>query len=88
MGGEISRAHALEGRHRDHGQLFEQKASSKLKAFAQNCQAVGPDKLNDEDLIAYMTRCRRHHAEMISQHMRYTAGAVVMLGSRRPNYSA
>ncbi|HEY3720744.1 MAG TPA: PEP-utilizing enzyme [Roseiarcus sp.] len=43
-------------------------------------QAVDPDNLDDEDLIAYLTRCRRHHAEMISQHMRYTAGAVVPTG--------
>src|SRR5271170_2529769 len=43
-------------------------------------QAVDPDKLSDDDLIAYLTRCRRHHAEMVSQHMRYTAGAVVPTG--------
>ena len=43
-------------------------------------QAVDPDKLSDDDLIAYLLRCRRHHAEMVSQHMRYTAGAVVPTG--------
>ena len=43
-------------------------------------QAVDPDALSDEELIAYLTRCRRHHAEMITQHMRHTAGAVVPTG--------
>jgi rifampicin phosphotransferase len=50
-----------------------------IKAHGE-LQAVDPDKLTDDDLIAYLTRCRRHHAEMISQHMRYTAGAVVPTG--------
>jgi len=36
--------------------------------------------LSDEDLIAYLARCRNHHSQMISQHMRYTAGAVVPTG--------
>ena len=43
-------------------------------------QAVDPDALSDEELIAYLTRCRRHHAEMIAQHMRHTAAAVVPTG--------
>ena len=43
-------------------------------------QAVDPDALSDEELIAYLTRCRRHHADMIAQHMRHTAGAVVSTG--------
>jgi pyruvate,water dikinase len=43
-------------------------------------QAVDPDDLSDEELIAYLTRCRSHHAEMITQHMRYTAAAVVPTG--------
>ena len=43
-------------------------------------QAVDPDTLSDEELIAYLSRCRRHHAEMITQHMRHTAGAVVPTG--------
>jgi rifampicin phosphotransferase len=43
-------------------------------------QAVNPDSLSDEELIAYLDRCRRHHAEMIAQHMRHTAAAVVPTG--------
>lgn len=30
-------------------------------------QSVDPEALSDDDLIAYLTRCRDHHAEMIYQ---------------------
>jgi pyruvate,water dikinase len=43
-------------------------------------QAVDPDSLSDDELIAYLTRCRDHHATMIAQHMRFTAGAVLPTG--------
>ena len=43
-------------------------------------QSVDPDKLSDADLIAYLTGCRDHHAKMISQHMRFTAAAIVPTG--------
>jgi pyruvate,water dikinase len=43
-------------------------------------QSVDPDGLSDADLIAYLTRCRDHHAEMLYQHMRFTAAAVVPTG--------
>ena len=43
-------------------------------------QAVQPDDLSDADLTAYLARCREHHAEMIYQHMRYTAAAMVPTG--------
>ncbi|MBI2764748.1 MAG: hypothetical protein HYX53_02425 [Chloroflexi bacterium] len=43
-------------------------------------QAVDPDTLSDADLAAYLTRCRDHHAAMIVQHMRFTAGAVIPTG--------
>ena len=43
-------------------------------------QAVDPDALSDDELIAYLDRCRRHHVEMIAQHMRHTAAAVVPTG--------
>jgi len=43
-------------------------------------QAVDPDALSDEDLVAYLTRCRDHHIAMISQHMRHTAAAIVPTG--------
>lgn len=43
-------------------------------------QGVDPDALSDAELAAYLTRCRDHHASMIAQHMRFTAGAVVPVG--------
>jgi rifampicin phosphotransferase len=43
-------------------------------------QSVDPDELSDKDLVTHLTRCRNHHAEMISQHMRFTAAALVPTG--------
>ena len=43
-------------------------------------QAVDPDALSDEELVAYLTRCREHHIAMIAQHMRHTAAAIVPTG--------
>jgi rifampicin phosphotransferase len=43
-------------------------------------QSVDPERLSDEELAAYLKRCRDHHAAMISQHMRFTAGAMVPTG--------
>jgi rifampicin phosphotransferase len=43
-------------------------------------QAVDPDALSDEELATYLERCRDHHAAMITQHMRFTASAVVPTG--------
>ena len=43
-------------------------------------QSVDPDALSDEDLVAYLARCRDHHAEMIYQHMRFTAAAMLPIG--------
>ena len=45
-------------------------------------QAVDPDALSDDELAAYLTRCRDHHAEMIYQHMRFTAAPSIP--TRRP----
>jgi len=43
-------------------------------------QAVDPASLSDDDLAAYLVRCRDHHAAMITQHMSFTAGAVLPTG--------
>lgn len=43
-------------------------------------QAVQADALSDEELIAYLTRCRDHHREMMYQHMRFSGAAMVALG--------
>jgi phosphohistidine swiveling domain-containing protein len=43
-------------------------------------QSVDPDSLSDDELVAYLTRCRDHHAGMIYQHMRFTAAPSVPTG--------
>ncbi len=43
-------------------------------------QSVDPEELSDADLAAHLARCRDHHAEMLYQHMRFTAAAVVCTG--------
>jgi pyruvate,water dikinase len=49
-------------------------------AAHRELQAVDPDTLSDQELVAYLTRCRDHHAAMIAQHMRFTAGAMLPVG--------
>jgi pyruvate,water dikinase len=63
-------------------QLREWDETSKPSAIAKHreLQAVEPEALSDDELVAYLGRCRDHHAAMITQHMRYTASAVVPTG--------
>ena len=43
-------------------------------------QGLSPDDMPDPELMAYLTRCRDHHSDMMAQHMSFTAGAVVPTG--------
>jgi rifampicin phosphotransferase len=63
-------------------QLREWDETAKPAAIAthRELQAVDPDGLSADELKAYLRRCRDHHAAMITQHMRYTASAVVPTG--------
>lgn len=63
-------------------QLREWDETFKPASIAKHreLQAVDPDALSDEDLVAYLTRCRDHHADMIFQHMRFTAAPSVPTG--------
>jgi phosphohistidine swiveling domain-containing protein len=63
-------------------QLHEWDENLKPSAVAthRELQAVDPDALSDAELIAYLRRCRDHHAAMIAQHMRLTAGALLPTG--------
>jgi rifampicin phosphotransferase len=63
-------------------QLSQWDETVKPAAIAahQEIQAIDPDALSDRGMIAYLTRCRDHHAAMISQHMRYTASAMIPVG--------
>src|SRR5215472_2453675 len=49
-------------------------------AAHRELQAVDPDALSDADLVAYLRRCRDHHSAMVTQHMRFTASAVLPTG--------
>src|SRR5262245_54999303 len=49
-------------------------------ATHRELQSVDPDALSDEELVAYLTRCRDHHIEMIYQHMRHTGAASLPTG--------
>jgi phosphohistidine swiveling domain-containing protein len=63
-------------------QLRDWDEQHKPSAIAthRELQAVDPDALSDTALVAYLRRCRDHHAAMIAQHMRFTAGAVLPTG--------
>lgn len=43
-------------------------------------QAVDPEELSDDELVAHLRRCREHHSEMIYQHMRHTGAAMLPVG--------
>jgi rifampicin phosphotransferase len=49
-------------------------------ATHRELQSVDPGALSDAELVAYLERCRGHHAAMIAQHMRFTASAVLPTG--------
>ena len=59
-------------------QLREWDETPSRPAIAKHreIQAVDPDALSDDELVAYLTRCREHHSAMIYQHMRFTAAAM------------
>jgi phosphohistidine swiveling domain-containing protein len=63
-------------------QLREWDATFKPASIAvhRELQSVDPDALSDEELVAYLSRCRDHHIEMIYQHMRHTGAAVLPTG--------
>jgi pyruvate,water dikinase len=59
---------------------WDEEAKPASIASDRELQSIDPEQLSDEDLAAYLRRCRDHHAAMISQHMRFTAAAVVPTG--------
>ncbi len=63
-------------------QLKEWDEKAKPAAMAQHreIQAVDPDALSDDELAAYLRRCAEHHSAMITQHMRFTASAIIPTG--------
>jgi rifampicin phosphotransferase len=73
-------------------QVFPQKVwREQLREWDEQCkpasiathrelQSVDPDALSDDELVEYLTRCRKHHAEMIYQHMRFSGAALIAVG--------
>jgi rifampicin phosphotransferase len=63
-------------------QLREWDEEAKPTAITKHreLQAVDVDALSDTELVAYLTKCRDHHASMIFQHMRFTGAAMICVG--------
>lgn len=61
---------------RDWDETFKPESVRKHKEL----QAVDPNTLTDEELVAYLRHCADHHAEMIYQHMRFTGAAILPTG--------
>src|SRR5262245_28938869 len=72
---------AIEGKlWRQQLQDWDETFKPRSIATHRELQSVDPEALSDEDLIAYLTRCRDHHIEMIYQHMRHTGAAALPTG--------
>jgi pyruvate,water dikinase len=65
---------------RDQLREWDEQAKPASIAIDRELQAVDPEALSDGELADYLRRCHAHHAEMIYQHMRFTASAVVPTG--------
>jgi len=59
---------------------WDEKFKPASIAKHRELQSVNIDTLSDAELAAYLTRCRDHHSDMLAQHMRFTAGAVLPVG--------
>ena len=59
---------------------WDEKCKPSSIAMHRELQAVDPDALSDAELVAYLRRCRDHHSAMLTQHMRFTAAAVLPTG--------
>ncbi|MGZ6913356.1 MAG: PEP-utilizing enzyme [Acidimicrobiia bacterium] len=65
---------------REQLQEWDEIAKPASIARHRELQAVDPDALSDAELAAYLEQCRDHHREMMYQHMRFTASAMVPVG--------
>lgn len=59
---------------------WDEKYKPSAIATHRELQSVDPDNLSDVELATYLTRCRDHHSAMLTQHMRFTASAVLPTG--------
>ena len=63
-------------------QDWDERVKPASVAKHRSLQAIDPEQLSDEELATYLGECRAHHADMIYQHMRFTAAAVAPTGER------
>jgi rifampicin phosphotransferase len=63
-------------------QLREWDGTAKPAAIKthRELQSVDAEALSDDGLVAYLTRCREHHSQMMYQHMRFTGSAMLPVG--------
>lgn len=59
---------------------WDEKYKPSAIATHRELQEVDPTALSDVELATYLTRCRDHHSAMLTQHMRFTASAVLPTG--------
>ena len=80
--GRFARAQEVFDRRFWRDQLSEWDQVCKPRSIEKHrtLQAVDPDRLPVEELASYLRQCRDHHADMIFQHMRFTAAATVPTG--------
>jgi phosphohistidine swiveling domain-containing protein len=65
---------------RDSAKEWQQVRKPASVQASLEIQAIDPDQLTDEELVAHLRRCREHHASMIRQHMAFTGTAVISPG--------
>jgi phosphohistidine swiveling domain-containing protein len=74
--GEVYKGKFWREQLRDWNETFKPASIKAHRAL----QSIDPDGLSDDALGAHLSRCRDHHAEMLYQHMRFTAAAIVPVG--------
>ncbi|MDT4938908.1 MAG: rifampicin phosphotransferase, partial [Pseudonocardiales bacterium] len=65
---------------RDQAKEWEEVRKPAAVQAHREIQAIDPEQLTDDELVAYLRRCREHHAAMIRQHMAFTGTAVIPPG--------
>ncbi|HEX6018843.1 MAG TPA: PEP-utilizing enzyme [Burkholderiaceae bacterium] len=59
---------------------WDERRKPSTLAMHRELQRIDPDALSEGELVAYLRQCRDHHSAMITQHMRFTAAAVLPTG--------
>ncbi len=65
---------------RDQAKEWEEVRKPASVRAHREIQAIDPEQLTDDALVAHLRRCHDHHAVMIRQHMAFTGTAVIPAG--------